>query len=119
MNNLLRELKQTGATQKAYNLRYKEELRPSLYRLIDYIFRCDTAYEVDFDDFSIGDIECLFDATEGFYSAEELSNFDDEQQVYTANWNNPIYEYLRTTDAIRSIVFSNEKIPIQIEDDFI
>jgi hypothetical protein len=119
MWRLVKELQETGTMTRSRNLHYEKDLRPALYRLIEYVFTCDLASQVNFDDFTLEEVDQLFEAIEGYYSCEELYDLDDEESGYQANWNNPIYEYLHVNDTVYNIIFHKNKMPVQADIDFI
>ncbi|MGZ0049305.1 hypothetical protein [Brevibacillus gelatini] len=87
---------------------------PGMFRIVEYLYAGADASEVDFDSFSLDELEYVYHKAHALYSMEDI--YDEETE--RANWYNVIYEYVRSTQNIYTLINSGKKQYAE-EDDFI
>jgi|HigsolmetaAR204D_1030405.scaffolds.fasta_scaffold06377_3 hypothetical protein len=87
---------------------------PGMFRIVEYLYAGADASEVDFDSFTLDELEYVYHEAHALYSIEDI--YDEETE--RANWYNVIYEYVRSTQNIYTLLHSGKKQYAE-EDDFI
>jgi hypothetical protein len=87
---------------------------PGMFRIVEYLYASADASEVDFDSFTLDELEYVYNEAHVLYSMEDI--YDEETE--RANWYNVIYEYVRSTQNIYTLLHSKKKQYAE-EDDFI
>ncbi|WP_342405605.1 hypothetical protein [Brevibacillus sp. FSL K6-2834] len=87
---------------------------PGMFRIIEYLYAGVDASKVDFDSFTLDELEYVYNEAHALYSMEDI--YDEE--IERVNWYNVIYEYVRSTQNIYTLLHSRKK-QYAGKDDFI
>lgn len=87
---------------------------PGMFRIVEYLYAGTDASRVDFDGFTLDELQYVYDEAHSLLSDEE--RYDEEME--RGNWYNVFYEYARSTQNIYTLLHSQKKQYVE-EDDFI
>lgn len=73
-----------------------------MFRIVEYLCAGVDAKHVDFDSFTLEELNNVYNGAHGLYTYEDMPHMESEKE----NWYIPIYEYVRCTRNIYERIHS-------------